>query len=282
MNRRRARRHDQAAIRGTREGRDGALDLAGVVAYVDRAYIHADRWRHGLDDGELADPGRYRGISKDRRPRHARRNLLEQFDPFRTQTVFEQHKAGGVAARPRQTIDEAGADWIAGGREHDRHCPGRLEHWPRSTAHGQDDIRRERDQFRRVFARVFDSACGPAIISPHVAAIDPAQLLQALLERLSLGLSYRIVSGPAHDHANPPHPLRLLRACRERPRDCTTEKRDELTPLHSITSSAMASSDGGTVRPNIRAVSALMTSSNFVACTTGKSAGFSPLRIRPA
>src|SRR5262249_31352193 len=100
--------------------------------------------------------------------------MLEQFDPFRTQTVFEQHKAGGVAARPRQTIDEAGADWIAGDREHDRHRPGCLKHWPRSTAHGQDDIRRERDQFRRVFARVFDSACGPAIINPHVAAIDPA------------------------------------------------------------------------------------------------------------
>jgi hypothetical protein len=33
------------------------------------------------------------------------------------------------------------------------------------------------------------------------------------------------------------------------------EKRDELTAAaHSITSSAMASSDGGTVRPSVRAV----------------------------
>ena len=52
--------------------------------------------------------------------------------------------------------------------------------------------------------------------------------------------------------------------------------------LYSITSSAMARSDGDTVRPSIRAVSVLMTSSNLVACTTGKSAGFSPLRMRPA
>ena len=51
--------------------------------------------------------------------------------------------------------------------------------------------------------------------------------------------------------------------------------------LHSITSSAVASSDGGTVRPSIRAVWALMTSSNLLACTTGKSAGFAPLRMRP-
>ena len=52
--------------------------------------------------------------------------------------------------------------------------------------------------------------------------------------------------------------------------------------LHSITSSARASSDGGTVRPSILAVWALMTSSNLVDCTTGKSAGLAPLRMRPA
>jgi hypothetical protein len=32
-----------------------------------------------LDYGELADPGGYGGIPKDRRSRHARRDLLEQF-----------------------------------------------------------------------------------------------------------------------------------------------------------------------------------------------------------
>src|ERR1700675_176393 len=51
---------------------------------------------------------------------------------------------------------------------------------------------------------------------------------------------------------------------------------------YSITSSAMASSVGGTVRPSIRAVWALMTSSNLLACTTGRSAGFAPLRMWPA
>jgi hypothetical protein len=51
---------------------------------------------------------------------------------------------------------------------------------------------------------------------------------------------------------------------------------------YSITLSAVESSVGGTVIPSILAVRALMTSSNFVACTTGKSAGFAPLMIRPA
>ena len=47
---------------------------------------------------------------------------------------------------------------------------------------------------------------------------------------------------------------------------------------YSMTSSAVASSIGGTVRPSILAVEALMTSSNLLDCTTGKSAGFAPLR----
>ena len=51
---------------------------------------------------------------------------------------------------------------------------------------------------------------------------------------------------------------------------------------HSITSSARASSVGGTVKLIAFAVLRLTTSSNFAACCTGKSAGFSPLRIRPA
>src|SRR5215831_15067414 len=50
---------------------------------------------------------------------------------------------------------------------------------------------------------------------------------------------------------------------------------------HSITSSAMASSPGGKLRPNALAVLRLITSSNLVDCMTGRSAGFSPLRIRP-
>src|SRR5467141_3406529 len=50
---------------------------------------------------------------------------------------------------------------------------------------------------------------------------------------------------------------------------------------YSMTSSAMASTPGGIVRPSIRAIWALMTSSNLVDCTTGKSAVFAPLRMRP-
>jgi hypothetical protein len=57
----RARRQNKTTVRRAREGRDGALDLAGI-AHVDRADLHAERRRHGLNDGELADPGGYGGV----------------------------------------------------------------------------------------------------------------------------------------------------------------------------------------------------------------------------
>src|SRR5450759_4913553 len=50
--------------------------------------------------------------------------------------------------------------------------------------------------------------------------------------------------------------------------------------LYSITSSARASSDGGTVRPSTLAVLRLITSSNLVGCWIGRSEGLVPLRIR--
>src|SRR5262249_8180354 len=78
-------------------------------------------------------------------------------------------------------------------------------------------------------------------------------------------------------------PFRLLRARCERPRRSrAAEQNDEPPRPHSITPSARASNVGGTSRPRTLAACRLMHSSNFVDCTTGKSAGFAPLRIRPA
>jgi hypothetical protein len=49
---------------------------------------------------------------------------------------------------------------------------------------------------------------------------------------------------------------------------------------YSITSSAMASRLVGTSRPSAFAVFRLITSSNFVCCKIGRSAGFAPLSTR--
>src|SRR6516164_7988556 len=137
-----------------------------------------------------------------------------------------------------QALDEAATDRVGGECHHDR---DRV-----ACAHGGDDRRvaadhehvdREALQFGRQVAEAIELAVGAAI--------------------LHLKVTPRIEIAKADE-------LRLLRPRRERPRyRRAAEQRDELAPFHSITSSAMASSVGGTVRPSIRAVRALMTNSNF-------------------
>src|SRR5262249_62171144 len=94
---------------------------------------------------------------------------------------------------------------------------------------------------------------------------------------------FRIVSGQIDEYADAPHPPALLRPRRNRPRRRrAAEEGDELAATdHSITSSAIAITPGGIVRPSALAVLWLITSSNLVECTTGRSTIFAPLRIRP-
>jgi len=73
------------------------------------------------------------------------------------------------------------------------------------------------------------------------------------------------------DKADAQH-LVLLRPRRERPSGRAAEQCDEV---------ATAGSVGGTSRPSARAVGRLMTNSNLLDCTTGRSAGLAPLRILP-
>src|SRR5262249_44836122 len=114
--------------------------------------------------------------------------------------------------------------------------------------------------------------------------LHPPQVFQALPESRKPGVSLRIGVGvaPSHHDGKPPHALAVLRARRERPRRRTaTKEHDELATIHSITSSARASSIGEISRPSALAVARLITSSKRVGCTTGRSAGFAPLRMRP-
>jgi hypothetical protein len=67
----------------------------------------------------------------------------------------------------------------------------------------------------------------------------------------------------------------------ERPGSRAAEQRYERAAFHSITSSARASSIGSTSMPGALALR-LIKNSNLVDCTIGRSAGFVPLRIRPA
>src|SRR5207253_2394911 len=103
---------------------------------------------------------------------------------------------------------------------------------------------------------------------------DISEFAQALVER---GIDWR--RSRLNCRNADTSPCRLLRAPRKRPCRRAAEQHDELPPPHSITSSARASSEAGMSRPSVFAVLRLMTSSNFVGCSTGRSAGLAPLRI---
>src|SRR5262245_25674595 len=120
---------------------------------------------------------------------------------------------------------------------------------------------------------------GPTIFDEDIFAFMIPGLAQALMKSLqetNESLSWCAVQ--ESDNRD----CRWLRPRCHRPRSRrAAEQRDELAALHSITSSARTRIDVGTSRPSALAVLRLMISSTLVACWTGKSAGFSPLRIRP-
>src|SRR5215510_14616423 len=110
---------------------------------------------------------------------------------------------------------------------------------------GQDDVWRESDQFRRVFAHAVSIAAAPAVIDTDVLTDGPTRLLETLRKRRETRWCFRIVRRHGHEHADAPHALALLRARRERPGRRAAEQRDELATFHccnhSMTSSAATS-----------------------------------------
>src|SRR5262245_17827688 len=117
----------------------------------------------------------------------------------------------------------------------------------------------------------------PAILDHDILALDVAGFAEALAECRQIACTIdRRRAAEKSDHRH----RWLLRVRRQRPRRRTAEQRDERAAPHSITSSALARSVGGTSRPSAFAVFRLITSANLVGACTGRSAGFSPLRMR--
>src|SRR5215472_12510480 len=85
---------------------------------------------------------------------------------------------------------------------------------------------------------------------------------------------HRIVRSPGR-HASAEADFDPVQGCKRRHRNSLA------LAAYSITLSARTSSEVGKVIPRVLAVFRLMTSSTLVACCTGRSAGLSPLRIRP-
>src|SRR5262249_49383915 len=134
------------------------------------------------------------------------------------------------------------------------------------------------DEFRCQLRQTIVLAIRPAVFDLYVLPVYVAAVPETLQKTAHIrreGVGRCAVEEAHHGH-------RLLPARGHRPRNPRSgEKRDELAPPHSITSSAMESSVGGTSTPIARAVARLMMNSNRVARVTGRSEGFSPLRMRP-
>jgi SAM domain (Sterile alpha motif) len=71
----------------------------------------------------------------------------------------------------------------------------------------------------------------------------------------------------------------VLRYLTDQDLESGTSNWNEFPPSHSITSSARSRIVVGIVSPSVLAVLRLMSNSNLVGCTTGRSAGFAPFTI---
>src|SRR5262249_51497535 len=140
-----------------------------------------------------------------------------------------------------------------------------------------DDIDLESDELGHDLDDPLVTSLRPAIFNCDCPSLGPAEFVQSLHKS---GGPFALPRSPAQEPGG--RQFVLLRGRRERPRSrCAAKQRDEVAALHhSITSLARASTASGTVRPSALAVLRLITSSYLVGAWTGRSAAFSPLRIR--
>src|SRR5262249_50187624 len=141
-----------------------------------------------------------------------------------------------------------------------------------------DHVDLEPHEVGRHLGREVVPALRPAHVDIYVAVFDPAKFAEPRGEGGEPHAGRRLRAGAEEPNS---HGLAaLLRTRRDRPRRCAAEQRDELATFHSITSSVRASTVAGKSRPSALAVLRLMTNSYLVGACTGRSAGFSPLRMR--
>src|SRR5262249_39377134 len=117
-----------------------------------------------------------------------------------------------------------------------------------------NDVGRAPREFRHVATNASDIARRPMPVDAQVLPVGPTQRLQALPKRRGARLSFRIILRIVHQHCDPAHPVRLLRACRNGPGGRTAEKSDELSPPHSRTSLARATNASDKETPSDAAV----------------------------
>src|SRR5262245_27795925 len=189
-------------------------------------------------------------------------------------------KTSDVTGRPIETCNEASFDGVPAVAEHDRNSSGGSfsSLCAQPVARRDDDGHPTANQLRRQCWQPINLPLSREIIDYDVLAFDIAGFVQAFADRCK---EVRPAFGVWKEvEMSNDRQWLLLRPYGERPCHRAADKRDELAPSHSITSSARASRVGGTSRPSSFAVLRLITISYLVGFCTGRSAGLSPLRMR--
>ena len=144
-----------------------------------------------------------------------------------------------------KTCDQAATERVRRHREDDWNDRSRLLCRCDCASLGDNDIDFEPDKFRGDLGVALARPSAQRYSYRNGATVDPAEFVEPLNKSIDpSAMGCRRARGQQPDGRQL---ARLLRARRKRPsRRRAAEQRDELAPLHSITSSVRASSDVGT------------------------------------
>src|SRR5262245_48098038 len=196
---------------------------------------------------------------------------MQQINPLLLQVGSVKTHPRDIPSGPVEARNESNIERVHSKNKHDRNgCSCFLYRVRRFNSHRCNHCNLSVCEFARLRRKFIVTAAHRMEFDGDVALILVTSLGNTSLER-------RIPTGASRQHGN--NRKGLLRIRRERPSRRAAEQCDELAPSHSITSSARSRIDVGNSTPSALAVLRLMTSSNFVACSTGKSPAFAPLRI---
>src|ERR1700688_282334 len=159
---------------------------------------------------------------------------MEIGEQFPANCGLEIMKARNFSSGMRQVRDETASDRIGHPGEDDRDGTGGVK---RCRNHricsGKDHIRRKPYYFLCHAAHPLLAFTAEPVIEPDVTALCPAQILQSLSEGRKIGLPNFVALSEAHNDADTPHSIALLRSCPYRPCSrCAAQNTQEISPSH--------------------------------------------------
>src|SRR5262249_1686273 len=230
-------------------------------------------------------------IVKGEDPTSLWENLLQDFQTFPSEVPNQEVDACKSPPGFCEALHEPGVDWIAPYIEYDGYVGCRS---PRRRDDGVGNCVYERDFVcfkipRCRLGSLHISLCIPDLEGEVFALFKP-QLPQPLSQSVN-----SLVPRTSRKQNSYAIDLRLLRGARRNGQQDNCEQTEANLSPHRlprfilpfsflllpylITLSARYSTDWGIIRPICFAILRLMMNSNFVGCSTGKSAGLAPFRI---